>query len=112
MNETRAISWYSYGNARYLCATLSKVIKILFIINIEFNIDEFVVLGFIQNAWFLGILGFLVSKFQKSFSCFLGKLLFPYYQNYISCLLEDIDPILRFSRTFKTDLHDLSVPIF
>ena len=34
------------------------------------------------------------------------KVLIPYYQISISCSLEDIDPIFKISRTFKTDLRD------
>ena len=35
----------------------------------------------------------------------------PHYQNFISCPLEDNDPIFKISRNLKTDHHDLSVPV-
>ena len=62
----------------------------------------------IENKKFLG---FLVSKFlgfnwfvqsfkdSKIISCF-WKILIPYYQNSISCFLEDIDPIFKIFKNF------------
>ena len=61
-------------------------------------------LGFL-GYWCLGFLvssfvRFLVSEFQsfedsKNHLMFLGKRLIPYYQNSISCFLEDIDPVFK-----------------
>ena len=85
--------------------------------------------GFLVS-WFLG---FLVSWFQSFLgSKFLGFFVskFQRFTNSISCFLIDIAPLLKifkknshafgktliscasFSRISKTDLHDLSVPIF
>ena len=63
-------------------------------------------------SWFFGV---LVSKFQGvKVSWFLGfeVSMIPYYQKSTSYFLEDIDPISRFSRNFKTDLPGLSVSVF
>ena len=83
-------------------------------------------------SWFLGLsaswfLGFLVSwvlglkvqsckvtklqRIKKTILCLLEYMV-PYYQIAMSCFLEDIDPIFKILKKFRTDIDDLSVPVF
>ena len=63
---------------------------------------------------------FLVSWFSTFQNCQVStipfhvccKIFIPYYQHSVSCFLDDIDLIFKISRNFKTDLHDLSAPVF
>ena len=57
--------------------------------------------------WCFGFQSFLVSKLQS-----FQVSMITYYQNSISCVQEDIDPIPRLSKNFRTDLHNLSVLTF
>ena len=71
-----------------------------FLVSWFLRFSNYWVLGFLLNLWvFFSFLGFLMSKFLgfkvSWLRGFIKVAMIPYYQDYISCFLGDLDPIFE-----------------